>query len=571
MLLTRVSSHEQEDGHSLAAQNARLIEYAKRKNLEVLKTYQIVESSTRGKRKEFMEMIEFCKAQSEIVAIVSDAVDRVQRSFKESVLLDELMRQDKIELHFYREGMVIGKNASSTDILRWDFSVMSAKAYVLQLSENVKRSLDYKIKRGEVIGVAPMGYENFVDSTGKHSVRPKHPDATHVKELFELYSLGGTSMHELARIANRMGLRTYSGNHLTATSVQFMLDNTFYYGEMRLRSRGIQIKHVYEPLITRELWERCQEQRKLQAAKPFNAGDIPFLYRGVFQDYNKHKTCPCEIKKKKHTYVVSYKEDGTRIYTAERLITNQILSILSQITIPPEVITKFKEYVQSNQQAEVDFINAEIERLKSEIAHVDSQLNRLFELRMSEEISKKEYQTKKADYNLQKARLESQLQVQYRGDDGYNATVLSALKILSKAKDIFSSPVTPITDKQMLLHFLFSQIILKEGVISCVLNKPFSFMFSDDMLTAEDNQKETITPPKIESCELVDTQGFDGNFGAFSEGSKKWGFEPHFLIKKQGLKPKFKPSVSTGWGGWIRTNECRHQKPMPYHLATPQL
>lgn len=72
-------------------------------------------------------------------------------------------------------------------------------------------------------------------------------------------------------------------------------------------------------------------------------------------------------------------------------------------------------------------------------------------------------------------------------------------------------------------------------------------MFSDDMLTAEDNQKETNTPPKIESCELVDTQGFDGNFGAFSEGSKKWGFEPHFLIKKQGLKPKFKPSVSTGW------------------------
>ena len=26
----------------------------------------------------------------------------------------------------------------------------------------------------------------------------------------------------------------------------------------------------------------------------------------------------------------------------------------------------------------------------------------------------------------------------------------------------------------------------------------------------------------------------------------------------------------SGWGGWIRTNECRHQKPMPYHLATPQ-
>lgn len=42
------------------------------------------------------------------------------------------------------------------------------------------------------------------------------------------------------------------------------------------------------------------------------------------------------------------------------------------------------------------------------------------------------------------------------------------------------------------------------------------------------------------------------------------------MTKKQGLKSKFKPIARGGWGGWIRTNECRHQKPMPYHLATPQ-
>ena len=105
-----------------------------------------------------------------------------------------------------------------------------------------------------------MGYINYVDSNGKHSVRPKYPDANYVKELFELYSMGNVSMHELARLANDMGLRTYSENHLTATSIQFMLDNPFYYGEMRLRSKGIQVKHVYEPLISKELWNKCQQQ-----------------------------------------------------------------------------------------------------------------------------------------------------------------------------------------------------------------------------------------------------------------------------------------------------------------------
>ena len=56
----------------------------------------MVESSTRGERKEFAAMLEFVKAQNETIAIVADAVDRFQRSFKESVLIDELIRKDKI-------------------------------------------------------------------------------------------------------------------------------------------------------------------------------------------------------------------------------------------------------------------------------------------------------------------------------------------------------------------------------------------------------------------------------------------------------------------------------------------
>ena len=29
--------------------------------------------------------------------------------------------------------------------------------------------------------------------------------------------------------------------------------------------------------------------------------------------------------------------------------------------------------------------------------------------------------------------------------------------------------------------------------------------------------------------------------------------------------------INSGWGARIRTWECRYQKPVPYHLATPQL
>ena len=40
----------------------------------------------------------------------------------------------------------------------------------------------------------------------------------------------------------------------------------------------------------------------------------------------------------------------------------------------------------------------------------------------------------------------------------------------------------------------------------------------------------------------------------------------HLSQQKTAHKGRF----FVGWGGRIRTYECRHQKPMPYHLATPQ-
>src|SRR5262245_35935196 len=114
IILARGSTKAQEEGHSIAAQRLRLVDYCARKGLKVIKTYELVESSTRGERKEFAAMLAFAQAQNETVAIVADAVDRFQRSFKESVLIcDELIRKEKVELHFHQEGTIIGTSASS--------------------------------------------------------------------------------------------------------------------------------------------------------------------------------------------------------------------------------------------------------------------------------------------------------------------------------------------------------------------------------------------------------------------------------------------------------------------------
>jgi len=170
VILARVSSREQEEGKSIDAQLDNLKKYCQRLSLDIIKTFQITESSTQGERKRFFEMIEFVKEQPEQIAIVADCVDRIQRSFKESVLLDELRQQEKIELHFIREGMVLNNDAKGSDIMRWDFAVMGAKSYILQMKDNVKRSNDFKLRNGEWTGKAPIGYLNARDSITKRSI-----------------------------------------------------------------------------------------------------------------------------------------------------------------------------------------------------------------------------------------------------------------------------------------------------------------------------------------------------------------------------------------------------------------
>ena len=55
------------------------------------KVFRIVESSTKGTRKQFQEMLNYVKAQKGKTAIVSDTVDRFQRSFKETLELNPLL------------------------------------------------------------------------------------------------------------------------------------------------------------------------------------------------------------------------------------------------------------------------------------------------------------------------------------------------------------------------------------------------------------------------------------------------------------------------------------------------
>ena len=101
IILARVSTEEQlKEGQSIPAQSARAKEYCQRKELEIKNEYQFDESSTKDQREKFDKVLDEIRNSKERIALIVETIDRLQRSFKESVLLLDLVKQDKIEIHF---------------------------------------------------------------------------------------------------------------------------------------------------------------------------------------------------------------------------------------------------------------------------------------------------------------------------------------------------------------------------------------------------------------------------------------------------------------------------------------
>jgi DNA invertase Pin-like site-specific DNA recombinase len=478
IILARVSTKEQEEGHSIAAQRQRLVEYCARKGLDVIRTFEIVESSTRGERKEFTAMLDFARAENQTVAIVADAVDRFQRSFKESVLIDELIRREQVELHFYREGMVIGKGASSTDIMRWDFSVMGAKSYVLNLSENVRRSLEYKRRNGEWGGKAPLGYLNQRDASNKSQLVHDPERAYLVRMLFEEYAKGCYSISgDLVNMARDWGLRnkTCKGGLLSASQIQHILMNPFYYGQMRIK--GELYPHGYPPLIGRDLFERCEEVRLASSrATATRYSEKPFIFRGLIKCAASERTVTCDLKKGRHVYLICRDpaDPSKKMFVPEDEVLKQVLAVFRSIKVPEKLLDALLAHMQESHAAEQKFHADEMAALRAEYDRLQGKLATLLDMRLDKSITQSEYDKKARELKQRQTEIALRIERHQQGDGDYRTTLESLISLASRAVELFRR--SNADQKRELIAFVFSNLRLKGKKLEFSLRSPFDLM-----------------------------------------------------------------------------------------------
>ena len=478
IILSRVSTNDQQEGHSIQAQKARLRQYCERKNLDVIKEFEIVESSTQGARKEFYAMLEFAKKQKETIALIADKVDRIQRSFTESVVLNDLIEKGILEIHFYSEGMVINKNATSTDKLRWDFSIIGAKSYVLNLSDNVKRSLEYKIRNGEFIRRAPVGYLNFKNEQGKSDIKIDDERAYLVKKLFIEYAKGTTSCNQLSKECKEWDLtnNTKDGKHLSHNVIHNVLKQPFYYGFMKVK--GELYPHKYETLISKELFDKCQEVMAGYKKPTFRQAKNDFIFKGLIKCDVSDRVVSCDLKKEKYVYLICRdpKNPNKKLFIKEDEILEQVKEVFKSLEVPEKLFEILQDHLMNSAKHERDFHKIQINKFQKEDAQLQGKFDTLLDMRLAKSITQDEYDKKATQLKERQRQINAELKILNDADEQFGTTLTSLISLASRAYEIFESSKT--NEKRQLIAFMFSNLRMNGSKLLFDLKQPFNLMMN---------------------------------------------------------------------------------------------
>lgn len=484
VILTRVSTREQEEGYSIDAQIHRLQEYCKRKNLRVIETFKIIESSTICHRKQFMEIIKFAKKQKEPIAIVADKVDRIQRSFQEYPILDPLIKEGKIELHFNTEGYVIHKDSISQERLMWSIGVVMAQSYVDSMRDNINRAIAQKLRNGEWISKAPIGYKNIRKEGGRGDIVIDQERAPLVRQLFEYYATGNYSMLEMMRYARSIGLRNSAGKQkdLTKSHIHKMLQNPFYHGIMRIESMKQELPHRYEPIIDRNLFDHCQEVMHGRTRNRSCYRGKDFVFRGMLRCAVTDRMITAETHTKKYangntgqwTYLAAFnpKEPTKKLWVREDEILAEVESILEKMSVKNEaILNNIMQYIRKSHLEKKLYHREQTATLKNEHTQIEDKIDTLVDLLMDKVIDKEEFEVKKKRLKDRQYQIDDLIRSFDEADDAFNEKLLNLVELAARAISHFKG--SDITRKRELLNFIFQNLRLRGKKLEYTMRSPF--------------------------------------------------------------------------------------------------
>ena len=367
----RVSTEDQaREGFSLPEQKKRLRAMCEYKGYEIYKVYKDagISAKTGNHRPAFEELKEDIK-NKKCNTIVVLKLDRLTRSVYDWENIMKFLEENNAYLDCANDD-INTTNANGRMVARLLTTVSQNE--IERTSERTKIGLAGAIKVGNIPNKAPFGYKHV---NKKLVVDPLTKDE--VIRIFNLY-YEGNSYQTISNIYNEE--KVFGKTNWCDSTILRILENEIYKGDYvhgKKTNHPTYYENVVEPLVSKELWEECQVQKRKNSRNYKRDKEYLFLQK---------LRCPkCgrilggnATRKKNGKVYYYYQCNNCKITIKEIKIEDAVKTLLADILEYDNVVNEFflpvlKSKIENPKEElgkEIKKLNTKKERIKK--AYIDS-------------------------------------------------------------------------------------------------------------------------------------------------------------------------------------------------------
>ncbi len=283
---------------------------------------------------------------------------------------------------------------------------------------NVIHGMRRARKEGRYMGLAPIGYANKTDESGRKYIEPSEPQASIIRWAFEKLAEGEYNTEQVFKMAKEKGFAA------TKNLFWFAVRNPVYCGKIFIPKykdeEGRMVKGLHEPIITEALFYDVQDvldgRKRHYRLKVVSDASLPL--RGFL-------TCPepdCDkvltgSASKGHSKYYSY-------YHCSRACTNGKPCRLRADYVNDEFLKEIKKYIPRPEMADIYKITLkeawyeqtahqpdERKKMQVQLKDLESKLSYVMELLASKQLDPADFRQMSADYKAKIQKLETKLSI----------------------------------------------------------------------------------------------------------------------------------------------------------------
>ena len=396
---------------SIEAQLVELRAYARNENLVIVDEFVEKKSAKILGRKVFGDMLIRIE-NGEANGIIAWHPDRLARNSVDGGQIVYLL--DQTHLNSLKFPTFWFENTSQGKFML-SIAFGQSKYYVDNLSENTKRGLRQKVRRGEYPSIAPIGYINDVRTKTIVVDKRRKP---FVIAAFEMYAEGNQRLQDIADYLKDNGIMTRGKKPLHKDQIKRLLTNPFYYGHFRYLAEVHEGKH--KAIIEKRLFDqvqtviakRCHRQKGTTAPQVF----CGLLSCGAC---NMAITAEKKVKHQKNGNVHEYvyyrcTRKSKTIRCAEPAITEpelaaQLSDILQGYAMPSDWAAELEKMLAEDERKLTQTSGVFVASAQTRLANLQGKLQRLLDSYLDQDIDRMTYKEKQYELMSDKKSLEEQI------------------------------------------------------------------------------------------------------------------------------------------------------------------